>query len=83
MYNSYKQGVEYFNQSTFTKAGFSNDTMTRLTEIYQNENGHLAIFEAAIPSGVTKPGKCKYNYGFQQEDTLVAQAQTYMALVSV
>jgi len=32
---------------------------------------------------VTKPGKCKYNYGFQEANTLVTQAQTYMALVSV
>lgn len=75
--------MEYFNQSIFTEAGFGNDTMARLAEVYQNENGHLAIFEAAIPSGVTKPGKCKYNYGFQEANTLVTQAQTYMALVSV
>lgn len=25
--------------------------MSRLTQILQNENGHLAIFEAAIPPG--------------------------------
>ena len=49
--NSYQQGVEYFNQSTFTEAGYANDTMSRLTQILQNENGHLAIFEAAIPPG--------------------------------
>lgn len=51
-HDSYKQGVEYFNQSDFTAAGFANDTMAKLTEIYENENGHLAIFEAAIPAGV-------------------------------
>jgi hypothetical protein len=34
-----------------TEAGFANDTMSKLTEILQNENGHLAIFEAAIPPG--------------------------------
>jgi hypothetical protein len=79
----YQQGVEYFNQSVFTEAGFANETMSRLTEIYQNENGHLAIFENAIPSGVTKPGKCQYDYSFQLENTSVAQAQTYMRLVSV
>lgn len=50
-YGSYQQGVEYFNQSTFTEAGYANDTMSRLTQILQNENGHLAIFEAAIPPG--------------------------------
>lgn len=53
--NSYQQGVQYFNQSVFTQAGFSNDTMARLTEIYQNENGHLAIFENAIPDGAVSP----------------------------
>jgi hypothetical protein len=48
----YKQGVEYFTQNDFTKAGHANDTMKRLTQIYQNENGHLRLFEAAIPAGV-------------------------------
>jgi hypothetical protein len=43
--------VEYFNQSILTEAGFGDDTMSKLTEIFQNENGHLAIFEAAIPPG--------------------------------
>jgi hypothetical protein len=33
------------------EAGFPNDTLSKLTEILQNENGHLAIFEAVIPSG--------------------------------
>lgn len=79
----YQQGVEYFNQSAFTEAGYANNTLSRLTEILQNENGHLAIFEAAIPPGATKPGKCQYDYGFKDSSlNSTQQAQLYMALVS-
>ncbi|MCJ1238351.1 hypothetical protein MMC14_006340 [Varicellaria rhodocarpa] len=60
----YQQGVEAFNASSFTTAGYPNSTYDRLLEIRDNEAGHLRIFQDSITSNSIKPGPCQYDYGF-------------------
>ena len=64
VFNFYQQGVEAFNDSVFIDLGFSNTTYQRLTEIRDNEAGHLRIFQDSISAASIKPGACKYEYGF-------------------
>ncbi len=64
VYSFYQQGVEAFNQSDFTDLGLPNTTYQRITEIRDNEAGHLRIFQNSISSAFIKPGACRYEYGF-------------------
>ena len=64
VYSFYQQGVEAFNQSVFTNLGLSSTTYQRITEIRDNEAGHLRIFQDSISSASMKPGACKYEFGF-------------------
>ncbi len=64
VYSFYQQGVEAFNQSDFTDLGLPNTTYQRITEIRDNEAGHLRIFQDSISSASIKPGACRYEYGF-------------------
>lgn len=64
VYSFYQQGVEAFNQSDFTDLGLPNTTYQRITEIRDNEAGHLRIFQDSISSASIKPGPCRYEYGF-------------------
>ena len=45
VFNFYQQGVEAFNESTFTALGFPNTTYQRIYEIRDNEAGHVRIFQ--------------------------------------
>ena len=65
VYSFYQQGVEAFNQSDFTDLGLPNSTYQRITEIRDNEAGHLRIFQDSISSASIKPGACRYEYGFK------------------
>lgn len=64
VYSFYQQGVEAFDQSVFTDLGLPNTTYQRITEIRDNEAGHLRIFQDSISSASVKPGACMYEYGF-------------------
>ena len=64
VYSFYQQGVESFNQTAFTDLGLPNTTYQRITEIRDNEAGHLRIFQDSISSASVMPGACKYEYGF-------------------
>ena len=64
VYSFYQQGVEAFNQSVLTDLGLPNTTYQRITEIRDNEAGHLRIFQDSISSSSIKPGACRYEYGF-------------------
>lgn len=64
IYSFYQQGVERFNTSAFVDAGFPNTTYDRISEIRDNEAGHLAIFQAQISSSSTTPGACQYEYPY-------------------
>jgi hypothetical protein len=45
IFNFYQQGVEAFNESSFTALGHPNTTYQRIFEIRDNEAGHLRIFQ--------------------------------------
>lgn len=64
VYSFYQQGVEAFNESVFVDLGLPNTTYQRITEIRDNEAGHLRIFQDSISTASMKPGACKYDYGF-------------------
>ena len=64
VFNFYQQGVEDFNASVFIDLGLPNTTYQRITEIRDNEAGHLRIFQDSISATSIKPGPCKYKYGF-------------------
>ena len=64
VFNFYQQGVEAFNESVFANLGLPNTTYQRITEIRDNEAGHLRIFQDSISATSIKPGACKYDYGF-------------------
>lgn len=64
IFSFYQQGVERFNESAFVEAGFPNTTYAAITEIRNNEAGHLRIFQNQISSGSIKPGPCQYEFPF-------------------
>ena len=76
VYSFYQQGVEAFNQSVFVDLGLPNTTYQRITEIRDNEAGHLRIFQDSISSASVKPGACRYEYGF-------ADAMEFLALQNI
>lgn len=76
IFSFYQQGVERFNASSFSAAGFPNTTYTSIREIRNNEAGHLRIFQNQISSSSVKPGPCKYEFPFDD-------AASYLALQTV
>ena len=76
VFSLYQQGVERFNASSFTTAGFPNTTYQRILEIRDNEAGHLRIFQDQISSNSIKPGPCKYTYPF-------TTPEDYLSIVSL
>ena len=76
VYSFYQQGVEAFNESVFVDLGLPNTTYQRITEIRDNEAGHLRIFQDSISSASLKPGACRYEYGF-------ADAMEFLALQNI
>lgn len=64
IYSFYQQGVERFNCSAFVAAGFLNTTYDRISEIRDNEAGHLAIFQEQISNASVKPGACEYVFPY-------------------
>ena len=76
VYSFYQQGVEAFNQSVFVDLGLPNTTYQRITEIRDNEAGHLRIFQDSISPASVKPGACRYEYDF-------ADASEFLALQNI
>lgn len=72
IFNFYQQGVEAFNQSSFTNLGLPHMTYDRVINIRDNEAGHLRIFQDSISATSVKPGPCTYNYGFNNASTWLA-----------
>jgi hypothetical protein len=64
IYSFYQQGVSRFNTSAFEEAGFPNTTYDRISEIRDNEAGHLAIFQDAISHASITPGACEYEFAY-------------------
>ncbi|MCJ1371095.1 hypothetical protein MMC20_002310 [Loxospora ochrophaea] len=65
VFSFYQQGVEAFNANFFSDAGFPNNTYDRLSEIRDNEAGHLRIFQDQISNSSIKPGACQYDFGYE------------------
>ncbi|PWN91062.1 hypothetical protein FA10DRAFT_302238 [Acaromyces ingoldii] len=78
----YRAGMKTFKASDFVDAGFPTDTYSQLKAVYENENGHLRVFEDAIASTNIKPGRCQYLYGFEDIKNRTLQVQKYMVIVS-
>lgn len=76
VYSFYQQGVEAFNTSIFIDLGLPNTTYQRITEIRDNEAGHLRIFQDSISSASIKPGSCMYEFGF-------SNAMEFLALQNI
>ncbi|GAW23548.1 hypothetical protein ANO14919_131120 [Xylariales sp. No.14919] len=62
IYSFYQYGVSHFNTSSFTSLGLPNNTYTRITEIRDNEAGHLRLFQTQISAASVKPGACAYDF---------------------
>ncbi|KAK3676866.1 hypothetical protein LTR78_003070 [Recurvomyces mirabilis] len=78
------RATELFNASSFTAAGYPNNTYDRIVEIRDNEAGHLNIFYREISNTSIKPGRCEYEYGFESQgvDFFLAE-QTFVELSSI
>ncbi|KAK3646853.1 hypothetical protein LTR56_008341 [Elasticomyces elasticus] len=72
VFSFYQQGVEAFNSTSFTSLGYPNTTYERITEIRDNEAGHMNAFYTAISDTSTKPGPCKYDFGFTDPESWLA-----------
>ncbi len=72
VFSFYQQGVEAFNESSFTDLGLPNTTYQRITEIRDNEAGHLRIFQDSISSASLKPGPCSYEYRWKDAAEFLA-----------
>jgi Ferritin-like domain len=53
--------------------GLPDTTYQRITEIWDNEAGHLRLFQDSISATSSKPGSCRYDYGW-------TSAQEWLAL---
>lgn len=80
--NFYQQGVEAFNESSFTALGLPNTTYDRLCEIRDNEAGHLRIFQDQISATSVKPGMCEYDFGFGTDPEIFLALQLVIEVTS-
>lgn len=78
IYSFYQRAVEIYNTTTFTALGFPNTTYQRVTEIRNNEAGHLRIFQNQISEHSVKPGACRYAFPFTHDTP-----STFLALVTL
>ncbi|KAF2098279.1 hypothetical protein NA57DRAFT_40005 [Rhizodiscina lignyota] len=83
IYSFYQTGVEVFNASSFTAIGMPNNTYDRITEIRDNEAGHLRIFQDQISATSIKPGKCEYDFGVGTDAELFLAIQLLLELASM
>ncbi|KAG0613825.1 hypothetical protein M758_6G132000 [Ceratodon purpureus] len=83
VFSFYQQGVEAFTSSNFTDAGFPNTTYSRITEICDNEAGHLLIFQDHISNHSIKPGACKYDFSFGNSPSTYLVLQTVLEVSSM
>ncbi|MCJ1381521.1 hypothetical protein MMC17_004632 [Xylographa soralifera] len=83
VFSFYQAGVEAFNSSSFIDLGYPNTTYDRITEIRDNEAGHLRIFSNSISNASLVPGACKYDYGFGTNAVQFLALQQLIELVSM
>ncbi|KAJ9353867.1 hypothetical protein DTO027B9_5080 [Paecilomyces variotii] len=82
IYSFYQQAVKSFSPSDFTRLGLPNTTYQRITEIRDNEAGHVRIFQDQISDNSVKPGPCKYQYGFGSNTSIFLALQVYLEVSS-
>lgn len=83
IFDFYQQGVEAFNSSSFTELGLPNTTYDRVTQIRDNEAGHLRIFQDSISATSVKPGACVYDYGFNGNASVWLALQVSLEVISM
>ena len=72
IYSFYQQGVAALNQSSFIDLGLPNTTYERITQIRDNEAGHLRIFQDQISPSSLKPGPCEYSFQWETAEEFLA-----------
>lgn len=77
IFNFYQQAVELLNATSFTDLGLPNSTYDRISEIRDNEAGHMRIFQESIGNTSVKPGSCEYDFGWTSGG---GGAQEFLAL---
>lgn len=83
IFDFYQQGVEAFNNSSFTKLGLPNTTYDRVMQIRDNEAGHLRILQDSISATSVKPGACTYDYGFDGNVSVWLALQVSLEVTSM
>lgn len=74
IYSFYQYGVTTFSEKDFTALHLPTTTYERITQIRDNEAGHIRIFQDNISDKSVKPGPCKYDFGVNSDPA------TYLAL---
>ena len=83
VFSFYQQGVEAFNETSFTDLKYPNTTYERICEIRDNEAGHLRIFQDQISTTSIKPGACQYDYPFGSDPQTFLAVQTLIEVSSM
>ncbi|KAI8623325.1 hypothetical protein F5Y19DRAFT_468610 [Xylariaceae sp. FL1651] len=83
IHSFYQAGVMAFNTSSFTAIGLPNNTYQRITEIRDNEAGHLRIFQDEISPTSVKPGPCQYDFPFDNDPTTFLALSTLIEIASM
>lgn len=83
IYSFYQLAVTTFNASSFTTLGLPNNTFQRVTEIRDNEAGHLRIFQDKISRFSVKPGACEYDFPLDGQATNFLALSTLIEIASM
>ncbi|PYI01881.1 hypothetical protein BO78DRAFT_378229 [Aspergillus sclerotiicarbonarius CBS 121057] len=83
IYSFYQQAVEAFTPENFTSLGLPNNTYDRITQIRDNEAGHIRIFQDEISNTSVIPGPCKYDYNFTNSPETFLTLQVYIEVNSM
>ncbi|KAK8879187.1 stress response protein rds1p-like protein [Apiospora arundinis] len=83
VWSFYEAGVNAFNSSSFTEIGLPNTTYQRITDIRDNEAGHLRIFQNEISAGSVQPVACRYDFPFANDPTTFLALSTLIEVASM
>ncbi|KAJ5811750.1 hypothetical protein N7474_008051 [Penicillium riverlandense] len=83
IYSFYQEAVENFSTADFVKLGLPNTTYQRVTELRDNEAGHVRIFQDQISDYSLKPGPCRYAFGLGNSTDTFLTLQVYIEVSSM
>ncbi|CAL5873441.1 uncharacterized protein PFLUO_LOCUS7720 [Penicillium psychrofluorescens] len=83
IYSFYQEAVETFSTADFVKLGLPNSTYQRITELRDNEAGHVRIFQDQISDYSLKPGPCRYDFGMGNSTEIFLALQVYIEVSSM